>query len=76
LHRLPGGLVVRGTTASEVEWVWHEIFEDKCYTPRGIRVWPGMVCVDVGAGVGLFAIYAKLVLRAGVVVSVEPAPES
>ena len=34
------------------------------------------VCVDVGAAMGLFAIYAKLVLRAGVVVSIEPAPES
>lgn len=69
-------LRVRSTSVSEAEWVYGEIFRDRCYTPPGIRVWPGMACVDVGGGIGLFAIFAKRVLRAGTVTSIEPAPDS
>eukprot|EP00035_Acanthoeca_spectabilis_P031225 m.13120 g.13120 ORF g.13120 m.13120 type:complete len:752 (-) comp4619_c0_seq1:78-2333(-) len=74
--KLGDGMEVRAPSASEAAWVHNEIFTDRCYTPPGIRVWPGMTCVDVGGGVGLFALFALKVLRASAITTIEPAPVS
>jgi hypothetical protein len=70
------GVDIGTKCATEATWVHKEIFLDRVYTPRGVRMWPGMTVVDVGGAMGLFAIFARKVMKAREIVVIEPAPES
>ena len=55
-------------------FVHREVFVERCYCRHGVKVRPGDAVVDVGANVGLFAVFAsRLVGAGGAVVSFEPA---
>lgn len=52
LVELPNGLEVDGNSPSEIEFLYHEIFEEEIYLQHGITVQKGDVVVDVGANIG------------------------
>jgi FkbM family methyltransferase len=56
--RCPNGLRVWGAPRSsrEINFIFREIFEDRCYEQHGVTVGDGDVVLDIGANVGLFAL--------------------
>lgn len=75
-HRLQTGLVIRHvSSAAEVEFLWREIAQERCYEQHGVSLQPGAVVLDVGSNIGLFSLVAaEAVGPSGRVVSIEPAP--
>ena len=74
---LPNGLAISCISPSEALFIYREIFESSCYARHGISLRPGATVVDVGANLGLFALW---VLRdwqpaAARVVAFEPLPQ-
>ncbi len=71
---LPGGAAVYAANASETEFMGREIFADRVYLQDGITL-PDHACVfDVGANIGLFAIFAAQACRDPRVFAFEPLP--
>lgn len=56
--RCPNGLRVWGAPRSgrEINFIFREIFEDRCYERHGVTIGNGDVILDIGANVGLFAL--------------------
>jgi amino acid adenylation domain-containing protein/FkbM family methyltransferase len=60
LHRLPNGLAVAFLNRGETEVLYREIFADESYLAHGVGLPAGDACVfDVGANIGLFALFVK-----------------
>jgi FkbM family methyltransferase len=56
--QLRNGLVIRGGSKDDVAGIFKEIFIDRCYTPAWFyRADPSHTVLDVGANIGLFALY-------------------
>jgi FkbM family methyltransferase len=72
--QLPGGYAWACDDADECWVVYNEIFERRCYDRADDPVPPGGVIVDVGAHVGLFALYSALTWRPARHVAIEAAP--
>ncbi|QDY80403.1 FkbM family methyltransferase [Streptomyces qinzhouensis] len=72
--RLPNGTTVSHINVSEAQFLYREIFTERCYLRNGIELLPGDVVFDVGANIGMFTLFAHLE-RPGVTVhAFEPAP--
>lgn len=57
---LPNGLDVHGLNRNETEYLYKEILEDETYLPPGGFVLPEHpVIFDVGANIGMFALFAN-----------------
>ncbi|MFI6846769.1 FkbM family methyltransferase [Kitasatospora sp. NPDC050467] len=75
-QRLPNGLVVRCLNRHEAEYLYKEIFEDGVYLPPDGKPLPDdPVIVDVGANIGMFALFAAQQWPTARIFSFEPAPE-
>jgi FkbM family methyltransferase len=74
--RCPNGLRIWSAprTAGEINFIFREIFEDRCYERHGVAIGDGDVILDLGANVGLFALSAMERFHDLKVVCVEPAP--
>jgi amino acid adenylation domain-containing protein/FkbM family methyltransferase len=59
--RLPNNLAVAQLNRHETEFTYRAIFEDQTYLRHGIRLHDGQIIFDVGANIGLFALFAHLV---------------
>jgi amino acid adenylation domain-containing protein/FkbM family methyltransferase len=59
LCRLPNGLEVACLNRGETELLYREIFEQERYLAHGIELAAGACVFDVGANVGLFALFVK-----------------
>ena len=71
---LPNGMSVLQQNKGETEFLYHEIFETQMYRKHGI-VLPEEACVfDVGANIGLFALYIGEQCPSGRIYSFEPLP--
>jgi len=55
---LPNGLPVAHLNRSETTFLYREIFEDRVYLRHGIALASGDIVFDVGANIGLFALFA------------------
>lgn len=77
LHRvpLPSGLAVVSPSPDEARFLHKQIFEHGEYERFGIIVPPGAVVVDVGANIGLFALWATHRAPGVSVYAVEPNPD-
>ncbi|AGL16476.1 FkbM family methyltransferase [Actinoplanes sp. N902-109] len=72
--RLPNGRTVAHVNAGEAQFLYQEIFAERCYLQRGVELRDGDVVFDVGANIGMFSLFAHLE-RPGVTVhAFEPAP--
>ena len=57
--RTPSGVPVAFINKAEAEYVYNEIFNDRVYFRHGINLHEGDVVFDVGANIGLFAMFVQ-----------------
>lgn len=72
---LRNGVALRCRDAMDL-WIVKETCLDRDYEPEGHRVRPGDRVLDLGAGIGDFAVHAAVLGRARCVVACEPDPAS
>ncbi len=75
LHELPNGMAVAHRNRGETEFLYREIFVDEGYLRHGIAVADGDTIFDVGANIGLFALFAGRRARGVRIFAFEPIPE-
>ena len=71
---LPNGLLVFHQNRSETEFLYRELFEQDAYLRHGIRLSPRACIFDVGANIGLFAVYVRQRCPAAQIFAFEPIP--
>ncbi len=71
---LPNGLEIVHLNQYETDYVYQEIFEDKCYLKHGIRLPDGATVVNIGANIGLFSLFVLSRCAKPKIYSFEPAP--
>lgn len=59
---------------SEIEFVYHEIFEERCYLQHGITLQEAPVVLDIGANVGLFSLMVRREHPDARIIAFEPLP--
>lgn len=72
---LPGGPVIWATSPAEAQLLWRSITPASGYHEAAARLRPDDVLLDIGANVGLTAIYCARLQPRLRVIAVEPAPE-
>ena len=75
-HRLADGVVVDCMNPGETDIIYKEIFDDKVYARHGIEISDGDTVIDIGANIGLFALFAKQEGSRAKIYCFEPAPET
>lgn len=73
--RLPNALEVAYLNRLELEFLYAEIFGREVYMKHGLRLHDGARVVDVGANVGLFALWASRRAHDVRIHALEPIPE-
>jgi FkbH-like protein/FkbM family methyltransferase len=71
---LPNGLEITHLNRYETEYLYEEIFEDRCYLRHGIHLQDGDTVVDIGANIGLFSLFVLSQCRDACIYAFEPAP--
>jgi FkbH-like protein/FkbM family methyltransferase len=71
---LPTGHQVAHLNQYETDYLYNEIFVDEVYARHGIDIGDGATVVDVGANMGMFAMFAASRANNVKVVAVEPSP--
>jgi FkbM family methyltransferase len=74
--RFRSGAVIRGPEASNLNFLFYEIYLQQIYAYRSYSIKRGDTVIDVGANIGVFSIYAAECARGGRVYAFEPNPES
>ena len=75
LYRLPDGWPLFHLNPGETDFLYQEIFELRSYLRHGVTLHEGDVVFDVGANVGLFALFAsRQVGEVGRIFCFEPIP--
>jgi amino acid adenylation domain-containing protein/FkbM family methyltransferase len=72
--KLPNGMRVAHRNRHETEFTYRQIFEDQTYLRHGITFRDGDTIFDIGANIGLFAIFASLVCDRPRLYCFEPNP--
>jgi FkbM family methyltransferase len=70
------GVVLQGEPPDLLEGLFHEIWVDRAYSPRGYEIQRDDTVIDVGANIGAFAIYAATRAPDVKVYSFEPFPSN
>ena len=70
---MPNNITVADLNRNETEVIYEEIFVDRNYLRRGIRLREGRV-FDVGANIGLFTLFVHDSCRDAQVYAFEPLP--
>lgn len=71
---LPNGLQVAQVNQYETDYLYREIFVDRCYGRHGITILDQDVVIDVGANIGMFSLYALQQAADVKVYAFEPSP--
>ncbi|MCP4132737.1 MAG: FkbM family methyltransferase, partial [bacterium] len=71
---LPNGLNIFYLNKNETEFMYNDIFEERCYAQGGITLDDGSVIFDVGANIGLFSLFAHHVCGDARFFAFEPVP--
>lgn len=74
LHRLPNELLVVPQNKSEADHLFEHIFSEERYLRHGVTLRDNACVFDVGANIGLFALYAHTKCRNPIVYAFEPLP--
>ena len=72
--RAPNGLELFHHSLSETKYLYQEIFEDRVYFRHGITLLPGETAFDIGANIGMLAVFVKENFKDVVVHAFEPSP--
>jgi FkbM family methyltransferase len=71
---LPDGLSFESLDANECRMLYNEIFTKGCYVPPSGELPQGGVVVDVGANIGMFALFAGRRWHPSLHLAIEPVP--
>lgn len=71
---LKGGVSITAPVNEPLLTMFHEIWVDRCYAPGSLAVASGDAIVDLGANVGVFALWAATTYPGATVISLEPSP--
>lgn len=71
---LPNGLEIVHLHQYETDYLYKEIFENRCYLKHGVRLPDGATVVDIGANIGLFSLFVMSRCRNPRIYAFEPAP--
>jgi len=74
LCKLPNNITVADLNRNETEVIYEEIFVERNYLRRGIRLREGACVFDVGANIGLFTLFVHDSCRDAQVYAFEPLP--
>lgn len=74
MYLLPNGLAVHHTNKHETDFLYKEIFVERAYLKNGIALTPGACVFDIGANIGMFALFVKSVCADATVFAFEPIP--
>jgi FkbM family methyltransferase len=74
--KLRNGVVINAPEQVKVDFLFHEIWLDKSYSPTGYEINANDVVLDIGANIGVFALYAATRAPGVEVYSYEPFPEN
>lgn len=72
---LPNKLEIAHVNQYETNYVYNEIFEEDIYLKHGIQVADGDTVIDIGANIGLFALYINYLYQDVQIFSFEPSPD-
>ncbi|MCP4261672.1 MAG: amino acid adenylation domain-containing protein [Planctomycetes bacterium] len=73
-YKLPNKMVIRHLNKAETDHFYKDIFDDSVYYKNGIKIQKGDIVFDVGANIGLFALFIQEKFEDVTVYSFEPAP--
>jgi FkbM family methyltransferase len=73
-YRLPNGAAIAQLNKNETDYLYQEIFDRQIYLRHGITIRDGDCILDVGANIGLFALFSHQVAKNPRVYSFEPNP--
>jgi amino acid adenylation domain-containing protein/FkbM family methyltransferase len=73
-YELPNGMLIAHLNRSETDFVYREIFDERCYIKHGVTLKNGACIFDVGANIGLFALFASRLYDDLRIYSFEPIP--
>ena len=71
---LPNGLEIVHLNEYETNYVYKEIFEDRCYLRHGIQLHDGDTVIDIGANIGLFSLFVLNRCPSAKIYAYEPSP--
>jgi amino acid adenylation domain-containing protein/FkbM family methyltransferase len=71
-HRLPNGLAIAHQNKNETDYLYRELFAERLYLRHGVRLPADGVIFDVGANIGMFALFARVHSPDACVLSFEP----
>src|SRR6185436_9582515 len=71
---LPNGLEVAQLNRHETDYVYREIFQDRCYLRHGVRLPEAGTVIDIGANIGLFSLFVHSETPGATVLAYEPSP--
>ncbi|MDR3713479.1 MAG: FkbM family methyltransferase [Puia sp.] len=71
---LPNGLCITEINSYETQFLYDEIFVQNVYGSYGIQITPDDVVFDIGANIGLFALYMAERFNPARIICFEPAP--
>ena len=74
LYQLPNGMQMYAYNKSEIELLFEEIFTDNLYLQHNISIPDNGCVVDIGANMGMFAVYAGMAASNVKVYACEPLP--
>lgn len=74
LYTLPNGLELVHRNKNETEFMYREIWDNESYSKRGIALEEGSCIFDVGANIGMFALYAGAISKNCTIYAFEPIP--
>lgn len=74
VRRLPNGIDVAQLNPYETDYVFKEIFQDRCYMKHGIELNDGDTVIDIGANIGLFTMFIQQECHDSTVLCFDPSP--
>jgi len=73
--QLPEGGTIAHLNRNETISLHREIFTERAYAPVGMRLRPAPTVLDIGANIGMFALFAERTWTPALILAVEPVPE-
>lgn len=74
--KLRNGVVLNAPPEVDLNFLFHEIWLDKIYSPANYEIKPNDIVLDIGGNIGVFALYAATRYKNVEVYSYEPFPEN
>lgn len=76
LLQFRNGAKIESPSQIDLQFLFHEVWVDNIYTPAGYKIKDGDTVLDIGANIGVFAVYAATAARNTQVLAFEPFPEN